>query len=79
MTDCDQPLHHLNHFGDVAGGARLIGWRQAPERVVSAVECAFIAHRYHPIRHIIMARVMDDFVVNVGDVTNESDVKSSGR
>ncbi|CAB4828921.1 unannotated protein [freshwater metagenome] len=79
MTHFDQPLHHLNHFGDVAGGPGLIGWRQAPERLVSASECAFIAHRHHPIWHIIVARVMDDLVVNVGDIADESDVKSSSN
>ena len=38
----DEAAHHLDHLGDVAGGARLVGGRQAAEGVVAVVEGALV-------------------------------------
>ena len=75
----DEALHQLHHLGDVPRGARLVrGW-EAPEGVVGPGEGALIAHGHHPIGNILVAGVVQDLVVDVGDVAHEGDVVAACR
>lgn len=74
MTALDQPLHHLDHLGDVAGGARLRGRRQHTELFVGAIEGALVRGGPLPPRPARLGGLDQDLVLDIGDVADEEDV-----
>ena len=69
----DQPPHQRDHLGDVPGRPGLVRRRQAAQRVVRPGEGALVAHGQLPVRDVLVAGVVDDLVVDVGDVADEGD------
>ena len=75
VSRVDQALHEFNHLRNVAGRTRLVGRSHAAESVVGPSKCALIAHGEVPVGHIIVPRVMNDLVVYICHVPNQSDVE----
>ena len=67
----DEPLHERHHLRDMPGGTRFVGRRKAPQNRVCLVELALIAHRDNPVVGVLVLRVVDDLVVDVGDIAHE--------
>ncbi len=74
MVAIDEPLHQLDHLRDVPGSAWLVGGRKATEDLIGAAERPLISHGEIPVGNVVMACVVDDLVVNVGDVADERHV-----
>ncbi|CAO0827998.1 hypothetical protein SMICM17S_00216 [Streptomyces microflavus] len=70
----DEAAHHLDHLGDVAGGTGLVGGRQAAQRVVAVVERALVLVTDRPPGAALLGGLLDDLVVDVGDVPDERHV-----
>jgi hypothetical protein len=70
----DQALDQFDHLGDVAGGPRLGGRRQHAEGVVGGRERPLVGRGPFPPGPIGGSRLVEDLVVDVGDVADEGDV-----
>jgi hypothetical protein len=70
----DEAPHHLDHLGDVTGGARLVRGREAAQGVVTGVERALVLVTDGPPGAALLGGLPDDLVVDVGDVPDERDV-----
>ena len=75
----DQPPHQRDHRGDVAGGPRLDGRREAPQDPVGVGEVALVARGHGPPRPALLGRPGEDLVVDVGHVAHEGDVVARGE
>jgi hypothetical protein len=74
VTALDQPAHHLDHLGDVAGRPRFVRRREAAECAVAVVERALVLVADRPPRAALVTGLGDDLVVDVRDVADERDV-----
>jgi hypothetical protein len=74
-----QPLDQLDHLGNVAGGTRFGRRGQYAEGVVSRGERPLVGGRPLPPRPAGVGRLVEDLVVDVGDVADEGDVETLGR
>ncbi|CAB4736387.1 unannotated protein [freshwater metagenome] len=77
MVALDEALHQFDHLGDVTGRAGLIGRGQASEYLVGTTERPLIAHREAPVGDVLVTRIVDDLVVDIGDIANECHVVSA--
>src|SRR5690606_35672465 len=75
----DEAGHELDHLGDVPGGPRLDGGRQAAERVVRPREVPVVALGDDEPGHAFLGGHANDLVVDVGDVPAEPHVISEVR
>src|SRR5690606_37425404 len=77
VTAGEELLDHLDHLGDVPGGAGLHAGRQASEVREGAVEHPVDGIGYPPPRRALGNRPADYLVLDVGDVTAQQDVISA--
>ena len=76
VSALDERLDHLQHLRDVAGRPRLVRRRNATENVVSLVQRAFVlVGDGEPVPPLLRA-LLQDLVVDVGDVGDDRDVES---
>ena len=74
----DEPLHVVDHLGDMACGARFHTRGKHAELGVGAVELALVRGHPLPPRAAVFIGLGEDLVVDIGDVANERDVKPLG-
>ena len=74
MPGCDESFDQLDHLGDMAGGARLGRGREHTELVVRPRERPLEGRGPFPPGPAGVARLVQDLVVDVGDVADEGDV-----
>ncbi len=67
-------LHHLDHFRDVAGSSWFRRWSQTTECGISLCESSLVLKSNYPIGDIIVAGIVDYFVVNIGNISNKGHV-----
>ena len=79
VSGVDQTLDEFHDLGDVSGGARFIGRWQYPQRVVGGRERPLVGGRPLPPRPARRGGLVQDLVVDVGDVADERDVVALGR
>jgi hypothetical protein len=78
MVLVDQPLYELDHLGDVSGGAGFGRRRQHTQRVIGRGERALERGSPLPPRPAGVGGLVEDLVVDVGDVADEGDVVAVG-
>ncbi len=74
VTVVDEPLHHLDHLGDVPGRARLHRRRQHTQLPVGPVERTLERRGPLPPRAARLGGLVQDLVVDIGDISHERDV-----
>ena len=74
MAGVDQPLDQLHHLSDVASGPRLRRGRQDTEGVVGGGERPLVGGRPFPPRPARRGGLVEDLVLDIGDVAYECDV-----
>ena len=79
VAGLDQPLDQLHHLGHVAGGPRLPRWRQDTEGVVGGGERPLVGGRPFPPRPARRGGLVEDLVLDIGDVADECDVTAPRR
>jgi hypothetical protein len=72
----DQQPHQLDHLGDVAGGAGLVGRGQDPEEFEGVAGQPLIAIGQGEPVFAGLVGLAQDLVVNVGDIAHERDVEA---
>ena len=76
VAGVQQALYQVDHLGDVACGARLVGGGGHPQGAVGGVELPLEALGPGPPRHRRLGGggLAEDLVVDVGDVADEADL-----
>ena len=75
----DQPLDQLHHLRDVAGSPRFDRRREDAQRVVGGGERALEGRGPFPPRPVSRSGLVQDLVVDIGDVADERDVTAARR
>ena len=75
----DKPLHIVDHLGDKAGRARLYRRRDDAQGVIGLSELALIRRHPLPPGAIILGRLGEDLVINIGDVAHQGYVIALGE
>ena len=79
VAGLDQSLDQLDHLRDVAGGPGFDRGRQDAERVVGGGERPLVGCRPFPPRPARRRGLVQDLVVDIGDVADERDVAAPRR
>ena len=75
----DKPLHIVDHLGDKAGRARLYRRRKHAQGVIGLGELALIRGYPLPPGAIILGRLGEDLVIDIGDVAHQGYVIALGE
>ena len=76
MTLVYKSLHDLLHLGDMPGRSRLVCRLQHSEQVERIIGGAFVRIAPGPPRDTRFGGLGQDFVVDIGDVADQGDVKA---